>query len=95
MVLRDAISIPANMQLPVPPQNGDVGELNAYILSLHYLLTNLLLTGLQITMFTQAEMDEMAAANELKQVGKIFYDTSNDKFYRAKNSGGTLVIEEW
>jgi len=87
------VSEQENMSLPVPPQSSDPDELRRYILSLHYFLGNLFLRGTQISMVTAAQISQMTTENELSQVAKFFYDTTNDEYYRTKKSGDNLVVE--
>jgi len=84
-----------NMTLPVPPQGDDVAELKRYSLSLHNTLQNLFLNGNQIFMTDTDQLTAMTTENKLSQVGKLFYNTTNDTYYRTRKSGTNLIVETW
>lgn len=80
------------MQLPAfPSENED--DIYAYLKSMHFLMRDLHVFGTQVNMATLDELNEMATENSLSQVGKIFYCTTNDTYYRTKKSGSNLLLE--
>jgi hypothetical protein len=81
----------ANLSLPAIPQTADINAMYIYLKSLHYFLQNIVLNGIQLTEFSQDQINQM---NQLTQTGKIFYNTSTNKPYVAIDNAGVLEIKE-
>lgn len=79
------------MQMPTMPQERD---LNAVLRTLQELLSwlrNLHLAGLQVTMFTQAEVD---AVTGLENVGKLYFTSDTNHLYCGINTAGSFALQE-
>lgn len=85
----------ADNQIPTPPQNPDLIALHKHIIQLNNWLGNMFLTGNQATHLTQDTLNKMTSNNDLKQAGKIFYNTDMNKMQKATIVSGNLTITDF
>ena len=82
-------------QIPTPPLNPDLVEIHKHIIQFNNWLGNMFLTGNQATHLDQNTLNKMVSTNDLKQAGKIFFNTGNNKTQKATIVSGNLIISDF